>query len=145
MPALDLAAVRAGLAANVSAIAELTVSPYYDATATNVPPFAIVRPNPEVLIDYHEAMQDGLEIAHMLVEVYAGAVGSGGDVAAQQRLDQYVASSGASSVREAIESDRQLGGASSDLVVTACRSYTEYPRPDGATLVGAQWALDVFA
>jgi len=142
---LDLAELRAGLAANVGAIVGLAVSPYYDATANSVPPFGIVRPNPEVLIDYHAAMQDGLEIAHMLVEVYAGAVGQNGDVTAQQLLDQYVASSGPSSVREAIESDRQLAGACQDLIVTACRSYTEYPRPDGATLVGAQWAIDVYA
>jgi hypothetical protein len=140
--ALNLANIRAGLAANLATVPGLAVSAYYDQTANNVPPIGLIRPNPETLIDYHESMRNGVEIAHMLVEVFAGAQG---DVNAQQALDGYVASSGTSSVRAALESDRTLGGACQDLIVIECRSYTDYTRPDAATLVGAQWVVDVLA
>jgi hypothetical protein len=78
----------------------------------------------------------------LVVQAYAGAID---DIAAQQTLDAYLSSTGTSSVVVAIESDLTLGGACNSLIVRECRGYTEFSRPDGATLIGAEWDVEVHA
>ncbi len=120
-------------------VTNVTTTPYR--VNSPKPPFAWVVPNPKVLIEYHQAMVNGLEIWHMRVEVYAGA---NNDIGAQQALDAMVTGSGAANVKAAIESDKTLGGACSSLIVTEVGGYAEYTRPDGATLIGASWDIDVY-
>jgi hypothetical protein len=133
--AASLTAIRAGLAANLSGIAGVeNVSPYVLSNPT--PPVIWVRPAPDELITYHGAMRNGLELWHLVVEAY---VGVGSDVGAQMLLDTLVESTGASSVKAALEADKTLGGAAADLKVDDAHGYAEYARPDGPSLLGCRW------
>lgn len=138
--AADLTAIRTGIAANLGTIAGVTVSPYVLSNPTM--PVIWVRPAFETLVDYHEAMRDGLETWSLLVQAYTGALG---DVDAQKNLDAFVSSTGTQSIKKALETDRTLGGAAADLIVELCRGYQEYTRPDGGTLLGAEWVVLVRA
>jgi hypothetical protein len=140
----NLTAIRTGLKTNLNTLTAanptLTVSAYVMNNPN--PPLIWVRPNPDVLIDYHLAMRDGYETWHLVVQAYAGAID---DIAAQQTTDAFLASTGTSSVKAAVESDLTLGGACNGLLIRECRGYTEFSRPDGATLIGAEWDVEVHA
>ena len=75
------------------------------------PPAAVVEP---LEIEYGIAMQNGLDhyTAYVLV-----IVGRMSDRSSQDRIDQYVTSFGANSVKAAIEADPTLGGACATLQV----------------------------
>lgn len=134
-----LAAIRAGLAANLANVPGAQVSAYVLANPTL--PTIWVRPATEP-VNYHQAMGNGLDEWMMLVQAY---VGTPSDIGAQKQLDEFLASSGATSVKAAIESDKTLGGAASDLMVTNCSGYLEYSRPDGTTALGAEWNVRVLS
>jgi len=136
----DLTAFRAGLAANLATIPNVTISPYVLINPT--PPIVWIRPAPDILVAYHQAMRDGVEIWHLMVQATSGALD---DVTAQQMLDALAASSGSSSIKQAVEADRTLGGHCQDLVVVECRNYVEFARPDGSTLIGAEWGVEITA
>ena len=131
-----LADIRAGLAANLSTLLGVQVSAYVLANPTL--PVIWIRPSSASGTDYHRAMQDGAEDWNMLVQAYVGTVS---DIAAQKKLDEFLASKGATSVKAALESDRTLGGAAEDLIVQSCSGYLEYARPDGSTALGAEWQV----
>jgi hypothetical protein len=138
----DLTAYRLGLAVNLAAglsTPGLTISPYV--LANPQPPVIWVRPVMDVLVDYHQAMRNGVENWHLVIQAYSGAYH---DVEAQQLLDAWI-SSGASSLKTAVESDRTLGGTCQDLKVSECRSYGEFLRPDGSSLAAAEWAVEITA
>lgn len=145
--------IRQGLAANLATLIPAgvdNVSPYVIGNIT--PPIIWVRPDPGDLIDYHQAMGNGLEHWHLVVEAF---VGSGLDIAAQQLLDQLVMSSGATSVKAALESDKTLTkrmalpnssvttgqtAVAQDLKVENAHGYQTYVMPDGQSSVwGAKW------
>jgi hypothetical protein len=133
-----LAAVRAGLAANLANLPVAQVSAYILASPTL--PVVWVRPAPSAGFDYHHTMRNGLEVWTMLVQAY---VGTTTDIGAQKKLDELLATSGGSSVKTAIESDKTLGGAALDLIVERCSGYQEYGRPDGSSVLGAEWTVQV--
>jgi hypothetical protein len=54
-------------------------------------------------------------------------VGRADERTAQNRIDAFVSSTGASSVKLAIESDKTLGGKAFDTIVTEMRSYGQLP------------------
>ena len=130
----SIRSIRRALAANLESIPGCQVSAYVLANPTL--PTLWVRPATDEAIEYHRAMGNGVENVHMTVQAYFG---TSGDIAAQERLDDLLASTGTKSVKAAIESDRTLGGAADDLVVQSCSGYQEYARPDGTTAFGAQW------
>ena len=132
----DLRDIRLALADNLALIPSVNVSAYIQANP--VLPVIWVRPSSEPGIVYHRAMQDGVEDWTMLVQAY---VGTNVDRGAQEQLDKLLASSGASSVKAAIESDKTLGGHADNLVVQGCTGYQEYARPDGTTALGAEWTV----
>lgn len=135
----DLTSIRNGLAANLATVPNMTVSKYV--VLEPKPPLFIIRPHPDTLIDHHQAMVEGAAIWHMIVEAYAGALD---DEAAQQLLD-VLCSSGASSVRAAIEADVTLGGACAQAVVVRCRNYREFASPENTWLITATWDIDIHA
>lgn len=132
-----LAAIRAGLAANLASVRGVQVSAYVLANPTL--PVIWVRPATEP-VQYHKAMGNGHDEWMMVVQAY---VGTASDLGAQKKLDELLASSGATSVKAAIESDKTLAGAAADLMVTSCSGYLEYSRPDGTTALGAEWNVRV--
>lgn len=130
-----LADVREGLRANLSSIPGAQVSAYVLSNPTL--PTIWVRPAAEV-VTYHRAMGNGVENWTLLVQAYVGVPS---DIGAQKKLDEFLASAGASSVKAAIESDKTLGGSANDLAVQNCSGYLEYARPDGTTALGAEWTV----
>lgn len=139
--AASLTSVRTGIAANLAALGKsqgIQVSAYVLSNPTL--PTIWVRPDAAELITYHQAMQNGLEHWHLVVEAF---VGTGTDIGAQVKLDGLVASTGASSVKAAIESDKTLGGVAQSLMVGDAHGYAEYARPDGSTVLGAKWQITV--
>jgi len=131
-----LAAIREGLRSNLSSIPGVNVSAYVLSNPT-YPQLWVYGPADERII-YHRAMHDGSEDWNIVVQAL---VGIPSDIGGQKVLDELVASSGVSSVKAALESDRTLGGAAEDLVVQSCSGYGVYPRPDGTTALGAEWAV----
>jgi hypothetical protein len=104
-----MSAIRAGLKANLDAIDGYQWSAYKLANAT--PPCGFVWVGP---MAYDLAMGvDGDDLTMMLT-VYVALVS---DIGAAKKLEPLLDTSGASSVKTAIEADRQLGGVISDLRV----------------------------
>lgn len=131
----SIAAIRQGLASNLSSIPGFQVSAYI---INPTLPTIWVRPSPETSIDYHRTMHNGETDWHMQVQAF---VGDTTDIGAQKKLDELLENTGESSVFAAIESDRTLGGACDDLKVEGCSGYHEYARPDGSTALGAEWSV----
>ncbi len=105
--------VRTGLGTALDTIAGLRVFDYVPDSLS--PPAAVVEP---LEVDYDEAMQRGLDFYRAFILVIVGRMS---DRSSQDRLDAYVAGSGVSSVKAALESNRTLGGACSTLQVTSAR------------------------
>jgi hypothetical protein len=104
-----MSAIRAGLKANLDAIDGYQWSPYKLANAT--PPCGFVWVGP---MAYDLAMGvDGDDLTMMLT-VYVALVS---DIGAAKKLEPLLDTSGAGSVKQAVEADRQLGGVISDLRV----------------------------
>ena len=103
-------AVRQGLATALDTIAGLRC---FDYVPDGLPtPAAIVEP---LEITYHEAnVSTGLNYYRAYVLVIVGRMS---DRSSQDRIDAYLANTGSSSIRAAIEADRTLGGACSSLIV----------------------------
>ena len=75
------------------------------------PPMAVVQLQ---TVTYHRAMKGGLSEWQFTISLIAGRMG---DRPAQRQLDAWMSYDGNQSVREAIESDRTLGGNCSTLKV----------------------------
>lgn len=105
--------VKDGLATALATITGLRVFDYVPDGIS--PPAAVVEP---LEIDYDSAMQDGLTFYRAYILVIVGRMS---DRSAQEKLDGYITTTGAGSVKAAIESDRTLGGACSTLRVASSR------------------------
>jgi hypothetical protein len=132
----DLAAIRAGIAANISAISDLQVSAYMLANPT--PPNVQVIPGDT---DYDLAMHRGLDELTMRVVVSVGLVA---DIGAQKNLDEYLAGSGPRSIKQAVESDPTLGGVVADVTVTAATGPKVLATEQGGVLF-SEWTVQVLA
>ena len=108
MTTLD--SLRDGLATNLGTIDGLRVSP--DLPEQINPPMAVVGLQS---IIYDQAFQKGLVIYNFQVPVLAARAS---DRWAQKRLDQFMSTTGTDSIKEAIESDKTLGGVAFDVRVT---------------------------
>ena len=136
----SLADIRQGLAANLAVLEGIQVSSYILGNPTL--PVIWVRPAPSEGIEYHRAFANGLEEWTLLVQAYFASGIT--DIGAQKKLDELLESSGATSVKAAIESDKTLGGVAKDLKVERCTGYLEYGRPDGTTALGCDWTVVVY-
>lgn len=133
---MDLTAVREALAANLNRINGLDVSPLMLANPT--PPAAHVYP---ATVDYDVSFGRGGDMQTLTIQVLAGLVL---ESAAQQTLDQYLAGSGPFSVKEAAESDPQLGGACDDLEVTGSSGYRELQVEGQPNRLVCEWTVVVY-
>ena len=117
----NISALRSGIAANLSTISGLRVS---DTVPDQInPPQAIVSLSS---VSFDKAMHKGLTLYTFTLTVL---VARQSERSGQAKLDTYVQSSGASSIKLAIESDRTLGGAAYDCT---CPQVTSY----GVTTIG---------
>jgi hypothetical protein len=129
----DLADIRAGMKANLSAIPNLQIAAYVLSNPT--PPAAEIEPGP---IKYDLTYGRGTDEWALTVRVFvAGAA----DIGAQVRLDRMLSSAGPESVKAALESDKTLGGAVDTIRVTDCSGYRLYARENGAAVLGAEWQV----
>ena len=71
-------------------------------------------------------------------------VGRAAEKTAQRTLDAYCSSTGASSIKLAVESDKTLDGNCYDVRLSEMRNYTPIQLNEG-TYLAAEFAVDVFA
>lgn len=102
------------------------------------PPIAIVRPGS---IQYDQSFARGLARYQFIVVVI---VGRAAEKTAQRTLDAYCSSTGASSIKLAVESDKTLDGNCYDVRLSEMRNYTPIQLNEG-TYLAAEFAVDVFA
>jgi hypothetical protein len=101
----SVASIRDGLKTRVATISGLNV---FDVLPqTFVTPAAVVRPG-DPLIIFDQTMGRGSDDFVFTVTIYVSLVD---ETSAQDALDAYLAGSGSSSVKAAIEGDGTLGGA----------------------------------
>jgi hypothetical protein len=112
----EMSAIRTALASKIGTISGLrTAATVPDQVS---PPIAVIIPE---RVTYDEAYARGLVVYTFIVQVVVGKVS---ERSAQNRLDGFVNSSGATSIKAAIEADKSLGGVVFDSRVTEMTSYT---------------------
>lgn len=129
--------IREGLKANLQALQDVQVSAYMLAQPT--PPSICVFPGP---IDYDLAMARGVDKWVLKIRAFAGLTSEEG---AQIVLDRFLAPSGATSVKQAAESDKTLGGVVASVHVVSCSGYGTYQFEGRPTLIGAEWSVEILA
>jgi hypothetical protein len=113
----SISELRAGIKTNLATISGLRVS---DFQPDNInPPVAIVFP---IGVSYDDTFQRGMQTYTFSVQVI---VGRQSERSGQNSIDAYCSSTGASSIKLAIESNKTLGGKAFDLRVTDMRNYGE--------------------
>jgi hypothetical protein len=113
----SISELRAGIKTNLATISGLRVS---DFQPDNInPPVAIVFP---IGVSYDDTFQRGMQTYTFAVQVI---VGRQSERSGQNSIDAYCSSTGASSIKLAIESNKTLGGKAFDLRVTDMRNYGE--------------------
>ena len=133
----DLGDIREGIAENLSTIPDIQVSAYVLSNPTL--PCAVVFAGPT---EFDKAFGRGLDTLVFMVRVVVAAVS---DISAVVNLDPYLAGSGSRSVKEAIESDKTLGGACSDLRVTGTEGEQVYALEGRPPALGAEFRVEVTA
>lgn len=128
--------LRAGLATRLATISGLRTATEQPDTIT--PPIAIVN---VANVSFDKTFGRGLDEFNFVVTVIVGRVG---ERSAQRLLDSYVSSTGASSVKLAIELDRTLGGKCDSLRVTDMRNYGSIAIGE-ITYLAAEFNVAVFA
>lgn len=132
----DLTAVRAGLAANLSAIEDLQVSPYFLSSPTF--PSAFVRAGEG---QFDLAGSGGMDKQTMFVRVLVAPFG---DIGPGVNLDAYLAGTGPRSIKQAIEANPDLDGACDDLIVRSHEGEREYVFEDRPSALGTEFTVDVY-
>ena len=107
--------IRAGLATRLGTIPGLRSTT--ETPDTISPPIAIVN---VANVNYDRTFARGLDEYNFVITVIVGRVG---ERSAQRLLDSYVSTTGASSVKLAVESDKTLGGKCDTLRVSEMRNY----------------------
>lgn len=128
--------MRTGLANNLATISGLRTSALVPDDPH--PPIAVVRPN---AITFDLSFARGVDEFEFSVLLIVGRVD---ERSAQNKLDGYCEPSGATSVKQAIESDKTLGGNAYDLRVREMRNYQQITVGD-VTYLSAEFVVQVFA
>lgn len=107
--------LRTGLATNLATISGLRTNPTLPDNPN--PPIALITP---VSISFDDVFKRGMQTYTFVVSVI---VGRADERTAQNKLDAYVSSTGSSSIKLAVESDKTLGGKAFDTRLTEMRNY----------------------
>ena len=133
---MSISDIRTGLATNLATISGLrTASEIPDNPS---PPIAIVNLQS---VNFDGAFKQGLTTYNFIVTVI---VGRPAEREAQRRLDAYASSTGASSVKLAIQSDKTLDGSAYDVRVTDMTNIGAVLLGE-ATYLSADFAVTVYA
>lgn len=136
MPA-TIADLRTGLAAALGTISGLRI--YEVVPEDPTPPGATIR---LTSVSYDSTMCRGSDQFDFLVPVF---VGRADDRTAQARLEQFIAGTGASSVKTAIEADPTLGGRCQVVTVTEAKNIGTQDQPNGMSYLVVDFAVTVHA
>ncbi len=128
--------IRAGLATNLSALADCQVSPYQLDNPS--PPMIQVMGLEEVL--YDQAMARGLDEITVILQAFAGTPA---DRTAQELLDAWQTGFGGTSVKAAVEADRTLGGLVDDLQVMRSSGDRIYNLPNRSESRGCEFFVRI--
>lgn len=128
--------LRSGLAANISTINGLRVAA--EVPDNPSPPIAVIQLQ---TISYDGAMAQGLTTYSFLISVI---VGRSAEREAQRRLDNFASSSGSSSIKLAVQSDKTLGGAAYDVRVSEMTNIGAVLLGE-ATYLAADFVVTVYA
>jgi len=131
-----LSELRSGIATTLAGISGLRTSSFVPDTVS--PPIAIIEPN---TINFDVSMGRGLDEFKFKLTVI---VGRATDRSAQANLDAYCSSTGATSIKQVLESNRTLGGKCNDLRVTGLSSYGSIQIADTPYLA-AEFAVIVYS
>lgn len=131
--ATSIAGLRTGIANNLATIAGLRTSAEIPDNPS--PPIAVVSLNN---IDYDQAFQRGLTIYNFNVTVI---VGRAAEREAQRRIDTYAQNDG---VKNAVESDKTLGGNAYDVRVVSLTNIGSLQLND-QTYLAAEFEVAVYA
>lgn len=133
-----LTSIRDGLKTNLETISGLTAYEYVPDWIE--PPIALVAPINS--LNYDSTMARGADTYEIPVIVYISRVDA---QLSQDTVDGYLASSGATSVKAAIESDPTLGGAAMSVRVVSATDYGEYEVTQGTSFLGVTFNIEVIA
>jgi len=111
----SISSLRTGIATNLATVSGLRTSSTMPDNPN--PPIAIVIPS---TISFDDTFQRGMQTYTFNVLV---VVGRADERTAQNKLDAYCSSTGSSSIKLAIESDKTLSGSAFDVRVTEMRNY----------------------
>jgi len=133
---VSITTIRDGLATNLATISGLR-------TAAEIPdqvnpPIAVVQLQS---VDYDGAFQGGLTTYSFLVTVL---VGRAAERSAQIKLNAY-ASTGAGSIKAAVESDKTLGGEAYDVRVETMTNISAVSLGGDISYLSADFAVTVYA
>ena len=131
----SISLMRAGIATNLATISGLRTSAETPDTPT--PPVAIVSLDS---VNYDKTFNNGCVEYNFTVTVI---VGRAAEKRAQRALDAYI-STGATSVKNAIELDKSLGGTAFDCRVTSLNSVGSIQLNDN-TYLAADFTVSVIA
>lgn len=132
----SVADVRTGLAARLSTIAGLRAVAY--AADRVSPPAAVVALGS---IEYDATFSPrGVDVYTLTVRIYASRAD---DRIGQDKLDSYLAASGANSIKLAIEADKTLGGIAETCRVLGVENYGAY-EVAGVDYYGADLTVTVW-
>lgn len=139
MAATSLESIRAGIAAKLKAAIPNCQCNGYLMSSPTAPGFEVEPAETQ----YDQTMQRGIDEWTLIVR---GFVGDVSDIGAQKQLDAWIASSGALSVKAALESGGTLGGTVSTLRVTQVSGYRKYGAAGSqVTYLGAEWTVVAWA
>jgi hypothetical protein len=128
--------IKTGLAANLATVSGLRAYAYQPDNVNT--PFAWPLLDS---IQYNGAMGGGLITHKFTISV---VVGRSAERTAQTLLDGYLSYKGSTSIRQAIESDRTLGGVVQDLIVESANNISTLEAND-ATYLAIDFVVTVYA
>ncbi len=132
---MSINAMRSALATNMGTISGLRT--YADIPDNPNMPAAVVQLGS---VSYNQAFANGLTEYNFVITVIFGRIAT---TQAQRNLDNLI-STGAGSLKTAVESDRTLGGAAYDTRVAEMTNLTSVTIGD-ITYLSADFAVTVFA
>ena len=133
---MTIDAIRTGLANNLATIAGLRVAAEIPDNPS--PPIGIVALR---TVEYDQAFRRGLAVYTFVVTV---VVGRAAERIAQRRLNDYCDNSGTSSIKQALESDKTLGGSAFDVRVVSMDNIGSLQLSD-ATYLAAEFTVIAYA
>jgi hypothetical protein len=112
----SLSDLRIGIATNLATIPGLRTTATIPDNPN--PPVAIISPDS---ITYDSVFGRGMQEYSFTISVLVGLVA---ERSSQNKIDAYCSSTGASSIKLAVESDKSLGGKAFDVRVSEMRTYS---------------------